>query len=142
MSYVFRHFGPGFAWISIAPPVIFGIAGLVAVAWGLTGLMGKRDDGRVVFDRGQGLVVKKAREANSVASDDLRIRNVAAVQLCSGIIPGSEGDSKVFELNLVLMKPAGERIRLLGRMNEATIRADAQQLAKFLDVSLWDHTAH
>ena len=122
--------------------MIFGIEGLAIIVLGVTGLMGKRDDGRIVFDRGQGLIVKKARKGDPFACNDLRLRNVAAVQLCSGIIRGSEGNRKTFELNLVLLKPAGERIRLLSRISEATIRADAQQLAKFLDVSLWDHLAH
>jgi hypothetical protein len=142
MAYVLCHLVPGFEWITLVPLVIFGIEGLVVIWLGLAGVMGKRDDGRIVFDRRQGVIVKKARNGDPFLSNDMRIRNVAAVQICSGIVHGSEGDITRFQLNLVLLKPAGERIRVVNRMKEEAVRADARQLAKFLDVSLWDHLVH
>jgi len=136
----YQMYWPEWLWLSIAPILLLSPAGLVLIVWGVAGLMGKIDDGCVVLDRRRGVIAMQPHKTDRVAADDMRIRNVAAVQLCSAIIHGVEGEQTTFfALNLVLRKPAGERVRILSRTREAIIRADAKQLAKFLDVPLWDH---
>jgi hypothetical protein len=141
---VLRHSNGAFAgndffhWIALAFFIIlvsaFLLEGLTFIIFGISILSGKCDDGRMIFDRRQGIILKKT--AKKPDAPDLRIRDVAAVQVCSGVVHG-ETDTTVYELNLVLFHPPGNRIRVNGRSDESAIRYDAEQLAAFLDVPLW-----
>ena len=76
----------------------------------------------------------------------LAIKNVAAVQLCSGpmLKPGEAGrygeTRMVFEMNLVVPGLPRERMQLVCNDRQAAMRTDARRLAEFLGVPLLDHT--
>jgi hypothetical protein len=87
----------------------------------------------------------------TIASPDFRIlrkvpacfsfEDIAAVQICSQRVQPNEGrDYTAYEVNLVLHTPPGERVHLFGHAKENDLKADARQLADFLNVPLLDHS--
>lgn len=144
------------------------VIGLVFVIIGLRGVFGKTafGMGAMVFDRRRGLAWKEGRTASSRwwvpgwlwrfapkvdrrLEEGLRLRDVAAVQICSGLTnvpePGKPNYRELtpywtFEINLVLSSPAGQRVHVASHAAEAALRYDARQLAEFLRVPLLDHS--
>lgn len=95
----------------------------------------------IVFDRGRGSVRGKGLKLDGRIQGQMPLHNISAFQLCSGTVRDSESHFfPSFELNLVLVEPPGQRICLMSRRTDRTLRRDAEQLAQFLGVPLLDHT--
>ena len=95
----------------------------------------------IVFDRVRGSVRGKGLKFDERIQGQMPLHNISALQLCSGTVRGSENHLfPAFELNLVLVEPPGQRIWLITRQTDRTLRRDAERLAQFLGVPLLDHT--
>ncbi len=66
---------------------------------------------------------------------------VAAVQICTQTVPGGEGPPYVvWEINLVMNHPPGERIGLVAHADKIQIRSEAHRFAEFIGKPLLDHS--
>ena len=80
-----------------------------------------------------------AGQARFGGRSGIQLDDVAAFQICSRFVDDSEGAYTSYELNVILRQPPGERITLLSHARQDSVRADAHQLAEFLDRPLVDH---
>jgi len=108
---------------------------------------------RIAFDQGAGCFWKGGSTPISPAGIQSRtsaapLAEIHAVQLLSEFIEGSRSSSHdagstssyhSYEINLVLKD--GSRINVVDHGDLARIRQDAGQLARFLDVPIWDVTS-
>jgi hypothetical protein len=111
--------------------LIFAVAGFVILRGFRTPL---------VFDRSQGLFWR-GRAPESPGNDThgdrwARLHAVVGIQLLAEQVSGSEDNYHSYELNLVL--EGGERVHVVDHGHAEHIRADADQLAYFLDVPVYD----
>ncbi|MCI0499407.1 MAG: hypothetical protein L0Y36_06980 [Planctomycetales bacterium] len=125
-------------YLPVIVPMAMIIGGVVLVFIAVAGLKGKLGTRKIIFDRRQKIVIKEARKVEPLFEGGLRLKDVAALQVCTGKIGGSKGSYTTFELNLVLNKPAGERISLVNHSKGISLLEDARQLAEFLKLPLLD----
>jgi|GEM_PF-6177307 len=123
--------------IHIGIPQLIVTCSIALIIFGWLGLSNKV---KIFFDRRESIIIKDAREVEPVFQGGIRFRDVAALQICSGIVMNSNREFKTFELNLVLSSPPGQRAHLISHAKEQDLRDDARQLAQFLKVPLLDHT--
>ena len=71
---------------------------------------------------------------------NLAFDHIAAVQIASRYVKGEDGGGFLYEANLVLAEPPGERIHMLIHPSEGQVRSDAAEFAHFLAVPLLDHS--
>jgi hypothetical protein len=133
----FAAFRAGFLiWGFIALPValVFGVLGML-------GLLGRIQEECIRADRPRGeLQIRARRTWRGSEQSSVSLASIVALQLCSRYVTHSETPHyPIYELNLVLDSPLGERINLLNRADEARVRYDAQRLAEFLEVPFLDH---
>jgi hypothetical protein len=128
---------PHLIWLILGFVTLSDLVVLVVGALGATGRIGKKP---IVIDRKSGWAWEQKRGSDEPAGDAIRLRDVAAVQLCSGCWRG-QAQYTAFEVNLVLSVPPGNRVNLVSHLSAEPARADAEQLAAFLKVPLLDHTA-
>ena len=89
------------------------------------------------FDLGRGRFWREGRPDRVIGRYGLT-RDIAAVQICSQEIKG-ESPWTVYEINLVLARPAGTRFAIVCHGDREVIYRDATKLAEFLEVPLLDH---
>jgi hypothetical protein len=111
--------------------VCFGVIFLVVIMRGTSGIK------RIVFDRRQGIVWKEARKLEPVWQGGLRLRDVASLELSTAPVRGMTS----FALDMVMSRPQGEKVRLIAYGNREAMKANAGELARFLNVPLADRTA-
>ncbi len=121
-------------------PVLIIAFSIVIIFIGWLGISGKIGPKKIFFDRRESLIIKDAGKQEPVFQGGIRFRDVAALQICSGIVSNDRNEFKTFELNLVLLSPTGQRVHLISHSKEDDLRNDAHQLAEFLKVPLIDHT--
>lgn len=95
----------------------------------------------IVFDRYKGCYWKGWKKQDTIqygsnVKNFTRLDNIHAIQLLSECCRGSKSSYYSYELNLVLKD--GNRINVIDHGNAGKIREDAQTLAKFLGVQVWD----
>ena len=88
----------------------------------------------ITFDRRQGMVWKEGRKLEPIWQGGLRLRDVASLELTT---VGTLG----LALEMVMSRPQGERARLIVDGNRDAMKANATELARFLNIPLNDHTA-
>jgi hypothetical protein len=97
----------------------------------------------IIFDKQQGYFYK-GRHAPSVTSYNVRGKNhislnqIHAIQLISEFCRGNKSSYYSYELNLVLQDAS--RMNVVDHGKLSRIQKDAQKLAEFLGVPLWDAT--
>ncbi len=131
---------PNYLTPAMARAMVAGSLMLMALffgAIGTLGLKGKIGKKVVVIDRGAGLMWEQRPGAHSPSSDAISLRDVAQVEIASRDVGFT---APLFELNLVLSRPQGERVRLISRGDGESLRSDAKQLAALLRVPLQDRT--
>jgi len=69
----------------------------------------------------------------------LPVKNIAALQICQERIGSDDSARTLYELNVVLRQPPGDRRRLVAHGDSDAIRSEASQLADLLKVPLLDH---
>ncbi len=110
--------------------VLFGGVGILLLV-----LFGKP----VVFDKSIGLYWKGKRPANPAHAKPgkwTRLSNIIGIQLLSEYVSGSESSYHSYELNLVLED--GSRLNVVDHGKSDALAKDAQKLAHFLNVPVWD----
>ncbi|VGO17836.1 hypothetical protein PDESU_06438 [Pontiella desulfatans] len=95
----------------------------------------------IVFDRRAGYFWKgRKNPAEVINSDELKcctkLHDVHALQLISEFCSGDNSSYFSHELNLVL--GSGERVNVFDHGNQEKAFEDAQRLAEFLGIPLWD----
>ena len=122
----------------------------IAVICGFVSVFGYRYiQGSIIFDRSYGYFWKGKRNKIGEAFDpaqqkeSVRLGEVHALQIIHEWISGSGKRSrpyKSYELNLVLR--SGERMNVVDHGNKKRLLEDANQLAQFLNVPVWDGSAN
>lgn len=105
------------------------------------GMIYYRHSAPIVFDRYQRHFWKGRKAPNEVLNisalkDACKLGDIHAVQLIPEYCLFNKPPYNRFELNLVLHN--GRRINVIGHSNPAKLRKDAQLLARFLHVPVWD----
>jgi hypothetical protein len=123
------------AIIAVMPMLIGAVFMLVGVAFIRNGIA------PVVIDKEEKAVWKgrkSPREVFNVSEleDFTEIKNIYALQLVSEHCSGSKSSYTSYELNLILVN--GKRFNLTDHGNRKKLIADAQILAEFLGVPLWN----
>jgi hypothetical protein len=72
---------------------------------------------------------------------EIPFEDIAAVQISSRYVSGEDGGGFLYEANLVLANPPGERIHMLVHPSEGQVRSDAAEFARFLGVPVLDHAS-
>lgn len=126
----------GLRWSNF-PFFPFAICGILAAA-GVAIFLSPWFMRQVVIDRQMGLLLRPGRKRDPLIGRGLPLRDIAAVQVCSGMTTGDSDSAPfwMYEVNLVLSRPAGERVYVLSHADEKALRADAQKLAVFLGVPI------
>ena len=70
------------------------------------------------------------------ADDSVALSDIYALQLLSEYVTGNKSHYTSYELNLVLEN--GRRVNVTDHGSIAALRDDARELARFLDVPVWD----
>lgn len=96
----------------------------------------------VVFDKNVGFFWKSFRKPDSFYSGNkrkntVRIKEIHGLQIVKELVQGKNSFTS-YELNLVLNN--SERINVIDHGNLQKVKKDAQKLAKFLRVPLWEAT--
>ncbi len=135
MSLLFKTGAPSTALIAILPMLIglvFMLVGVVLIRSGIVPIVIDKEEKAVWKGR------KSPREVFNVSElkNFAEIKNIHALQLISEHCTGSKSSYTSYELNLVLTD--GQRINLVDHGNRKKLIADAQTLAEFLEVPLWD----
>jgi hypothetical protein len=94
----------------------------------------------VVIDRQNGTISMPRGFLSGRQEREIAVADVAAVQVCGAYDPAGEGQHTRYEMNLVLREPPGERVGLVRETDRSAVTSDAQSLAEFLGVPLWDHS--
>jgi hypothetical protein len=147
----FMFMGVGAVFLSI----VFAIqshtfpAGLIAIFPMLIGLVFALTGGWLMYTGSARIIIDKEEKAAwkgrksprevfniSELKDYSEIKNIHALQLISEHCDGSDSSYTSYELNLVLAD--GKRINLIDHGNRKKLIADAQTLAEFLGVPLWN----
>jgi hypothetical protein len=97
----------------------------------------------IVFDKREGLFWRKRKPTTAISFNDstdncVRLDFIHALQIIAEFVNGKNGGYFSFELNLVLKN--GKRINLIDHSKKEMIDRDAQRLADFLKIPLWDAT--
>lgn len=92
-----------------------------------------------VFDRVQGWWWKGRDHRQASRDDKGMLQDIYALQLLTEIVEGDESTYPSYELNLVLTD--GTRRNLVDHGKLAPLRTEAETLARFLGVPLWDATS-
>jgi hypothetical protein len=126
-----------FHWGGLVGCLIFLVVGSAFLL-----VQGKLKEPPIIIDKGLCLIKGNSLTLGKIEGEDIPIRNVRFLQLCSGpqVEPGDGSGYTAYQLNLVLVKPSGRRVMLVTHGNERALRQDAQRLAEFLGVPLLDHT--
>lgn len=114
---------------------------LTFVVLGVGGLTGWLGIPLTVLDRRVGMYWKR-RTPGSIrawARPPLLLESVAAVQICSKQIHSQYGNYTIYQINLVMADPSGERVCLLSHGYLKAIRSDAKQVSDFLGRPLLEH---
>lgn len=95
----------------------------------------------IVFDRTNGYFWKGRKAPEEVLHiEELKcatpLSEIYAIQLVSELCSGNKSSYYSYELNLVLKN--GERLNVIDHGHQKKLRLDAEQLASFLQVPLWD----
>ncbi len=101
----------------------------------------RRSTSPIVFDNRAGYFWRGRRspELKAPTDDDdsaVSLDRIHALQIISQYCSGSESSYYTYELNLVLND--GRRLHVLGHGKAHKLYADADELAEFLDVPVWD----
>jgi hypothetical protein len=125
-------------WLGVA---LVGLLGTVFVLLGAAGYFGYLGSPMAVLDRQVGLWWKgrPPKKTRAWVQPPVSLENIAAVQICSKWISGQKSSYMTYEINLVTIDPAGERINLMSHGKQSAVRTDAAQLAEFLAAPLLDH---
>lgn len=100
-----------------------------------------------IFDRNYGYFWKGGREKQGMVinpaeqKEAVKLSEIHALQIVHEWVSGNGKGSKPFksyELNLVLK--SGDRVNIIDHGNRVKLLEDANQLAQFLSVPLWDGT--
>ncbi|QNI94131.1 hypothetical protein SynA15127_01049 [Synechococcus sp. A15-127] len=83
---------------------------------------------KTIFDRSLCIFVRKGRTAS--------LENIRAIQLVREYIRGNRNSYYSYELNLVCS--SGDRINIVDHGSLRAIREDAEMLANFLSIPVWD----
>lgn len=97
----------------------------------------------IVFDKFRGCFWKGKKAPNEVLDistlkNACKLEDIHALQLISEYVRGNKSAYYSYEMNLVLND--GKRLNVVDHGNQAKLREDAQTLAAFLNVPVWDAT--
>jgi hypothetical protein len=116
--------------------LIDNVTGIVGFVKGIAMAIGERFAGKIVFDHQQGTILRDARKLDPIWQGGLRLRDVASLELSTTSVQGMT----CFALDMVMSRPQGEKVRLVAHGNRDAMRADAAELARFLNIPLADRT--
>ena len=98
-----------------------------------------------IFDLNLGYYWKSRNKIAPIDMRDIRdrcrLKDIHAIQLLEEFCRSSSRDGNLyhnFELNLILKD--GRRLNIMVHKNQSLIRSDAQTLARFINVPVWDAT--
>ena len=121
---------------SLLIPMAIGL--VFAVAGGLMYYFGTKP---IRFDKSSGYYWRGRRDpslplAGASPKDSVRIEEIHALQILSEYCSGDDSSFYSYELNLVLKD--GRRMNVIDHGKYSRLREDAETLADFLDVPIWD----
>lgn len=117
-----------------------GIIGSVVVAFFVCGVLGAifgMGYRKIVIDRSQRQI---AMLGLPWATRRISMNDVAALQICTELRSSNDTPYKLFELNLVLSQPPGDRINLFAYRDVSELRRQARTLADLMSLPLLDHS--
>lgn len=123
--------------LPLLAPILPCLSGAVISLIGLFRLAGRRGS-RISFDRGRDMIIATGKTAGTILPGCLSFRDVACLQVCSGMIRSRDSSYRTYEINLILANPPGDRIHLVSHADRVPLKADAAKLAEFLAVPLVD----
>ena len=107
----------------------------------IIGLRGGFGGRRVVVDPSLAAVTLCANRIGLwQATEEVPLRNIVGVQLCSKNLNAADLKLRHFEINLISTAGEGSRIHLIALSKEGVARESAVRLAEFLGVSIFDHS--
>lgn len=132
---------PNVDWTSIDTGIMIGLfLGLVFASLGW--YMFFRQMRPFVFDKQEGFIWKGRKPAemrtNETTDKYVRLESVHALQIIAEYMSGKGGGYYSYELNLVLKN--GNRINIIDHGCRKKLAEDAEVLAEFLGIPLWDAT--
>ena len=148
-SMLFTFMGVGAAFMAIgasiyqedfpvAVGVFMAIFGLVFVSVGL-GIYWTSSKPRV-FDKSTGFYWRGRTDPNLMINPEYqnctKLSDIYAVQIISEWVRGNKSSYTSYEFNLVLKD--GKRINAVDHGNYKAVRQDAETIASFLDIPVWD----
>ncbi len=97
----------------------------------------------IVFDKNTGFFWKGFKQPTFEYNETkkrktIRLNEIASLQILKEELQGRNNSFASYELNLVLRN--GERMNVVDHTALQSVRKDAQKLAEFLDVPVWDAT--
>lgn len=136
-AFLNREFAADMGPVMIAP-VLMGLT-FLAVGAGLY----YYGTAPIVFDKFRGCFWKGRKAPNEVLDistlkNACKLEDIRALQLISEYVRGNKSAYYSYEMNLVLKD--GKRLNVVDHGNQAKLREDAQTLATFLNVPVWDAT--
>ena len=120
--------------------IVFVLVELISTAGAIAVIYVRFRSWPLVFDKNQGRMWRNGKP-DPVIGDYAPLTAVEALQVCSAKVSDSESvPFQVYELNVVMKRPAGTRVPALCHGDRDALFADANKLAEFLGVPLLDHT--
>ena len=121
---------------SLTFPLVFGL--IFATAGGLMYYFGTKP---IRFDKSSGYYWRGRKDpslplAGAAPKDSVRIEEIHALQILSEYCSGGDSSYYSYELNLVLKD--GSRMNVVDHGKYDRLLEDAEVLANFLDVPIWD----
>jgi hypothetical protein len=124
----------------VAVGIFMSLFGLVFVAIGL-GIYWFSSTPRV-FDKDSGFYWKGRTDPNLMINPEYqnctKLSDIHAVQIISEWVSGNKSSYTSYEFNLILKD--GKRINAVDHGNYNAVRRDAETIASFLNIPVWDAT--
>ena len=138
LGYLGATFAPSYFAEELGRTVVL-LFGLLFVGGGAINLY--MDNVPIVFDKSHGYFWKNRKRPKELAETDqqakyVKLDDIHAIQLLAEMLLSRRRWFRSYELNLVLN--SGERVNVVDHSDLDGIRDDADQLAKFLGVPVWD----
>jgi hypothetical protein len=129
----------GHKFMTIQADALLVVPLLVFVIVGVTVAVAKRGTRlkQIVFDRRQGMVVREARRLDPVWQGGIRLRDISAIELAPA---RSRAGTPQWELSLVSARAGGRKASLAAGSDRDGLRANGEELARFLNVPFKDAT--
>jgi hypothetical protein len=127
---------PALTWGILGGLLVLGLVFAILAVLARTGRIGKK---LTFIDRTVGLMWKQRPGPPAPSDDAVQLRDIAELEIVSRVL-GGRPPFPVFDLNLALLRPQGERLNLISCADKNDLMNDARQLAALLRVPLQDRS--